>query len=69
MTNRYRREKETLQKLGDADAAMVGRAEILRGLIEDATPEQLTERALEIGAGLKSLAQRLRERQALLLGA
>ena len=69
MTDRYRREKETLQKLCDADAALVGRAEVLRGLVEDATPAQLTERAQEIDGGLKSLAQALRTRQALLLGA
>jgi hypothetical protein len=69
MTNRYRRETETLQRLCDADAALVGRAEILRGLVEDATPTQLRERAQEIDGGLHSLARGLRERQALLLGA
>lgn len=69
MTDRYRREKETLLRLCDADTALVGRAETLRGLIEDASPVQLTERAAEIDGGLKSLARGLRERQALLLGA
>ena len=68
MTDRHRREKETLQKLCDADAALVGGAEILRGLVEDATPALLAERAAEIDGGLKGLARRLHERQALLMG-
>ena len=68
MTDRYRREKETLQKLCDCDTALVGRAEILRGLLEEASPQQMLERAREIDDGLRSLARALRERQALLLG-
>ncbi len=69
MTDRYRREKETLQRLCDADMALVGAAQILHGLVEDATPAQLRERAQEIEGGLRCLARGLRERQALLLGA
>ena len=68
MTNRYRREKETLERLCDGDAALVGAAETLRALVEDATPAQVNERSQQIEGGLKSLARTLRDRQALLLG-
>lgn len=68
MTNRYRREKETLHRLCEIDFGLVGRADILRGLAEDATPAQLQARAAEIEAGLQGLAIGLRDRQALLLG-
>ena len=68
MTNRYRREKETLQRLCEFDAALVGRAELLRGMIEDVGPQALLERAGEIDGGLLSLTKGLRERQAFLLG-
>jgi len=68
MTNRYRREKETLQQLCDFDTTLVGRAEVLRGLVEDATPQVLLERAGEIEGGLLNLTRGLRERQAWLLG-
>jgi hypothetical protein len=67
MTNRFRQEKATLQQLCDFDAALVGRAEILRGMVEDATPQVLLERGAEIEGGLQSLARGLRERQAWLL--
>ena len=68
MTNRYRREKETLARLCDADAGLAGRAELLRGSMEDATAAQVLERAAEIDGGLQSFARALRDRQALLLG-
>ena len=68
MTNRYRREKESLQRLCDFDTALVGRAEVLRGLVEDVAPQQVLERGPQIEGGLQSLARGLRERQAFLLG-
>ncbi len=68
MTDRYRRERETLRRLCDCDAGLVGGAEILRRLIEDASPEQVLERWSEIENGLHGITQGLRDRQALLLG-
>jgi hypothetical protein len=66
MTNRYRREAETLQSLLQCDLALVGRAETLRRIVEDADGEGLLARAADIEAGLKSLARNLRDRQAIL---
>lgn len=66
MTNRYRREAETLHSLLQCDLGLVGRAETLRRLAEDADGEALLARAGDIEAGLKSLARNLRERQAIL---
>jgi hypothetical protein len=66
MTNRYRREAETLQRLLQCDLALVGRAETLRALVEDADGDVLLARAPEFEGGCKSIARNLRERQALL---
>jgi hypothetical protein len=66
MTNRYRREAETLQQLLQCDLALVGRAEALRALVEDGDGAALLARASEIENGLKSIARSLRERQAVL---
>ena len=67
MTNRFRHERETLERLCDADAVLVGGAEVLRALVEDSAPAELMARAHDIEGGLKSLAHGLRARQALLL--
>ena len=66
MTNRYRREAETLHRLLQCDLGLVGRAETLRVLVEDADGEALLARAADVEAGFKSLARTLRERQAIL---
>ena len=66
MTNRYRREAETLQTLLQCDLALVGRAETLRGLVADNDGEALLARGGDIESGLKSLARSLRERQSIL---
>ena len=66
MTNRYRREAETLQALLQCDLALVGRAETLRALVADADGDGLLAQDAEIAGGLKSLARSLRERQAIL---
>jgi hypothetical protein len=66
MTNRYRREAETLHALLQCDLGLVGRAETLRLIVEDADGEALLARAADVEAGLKSLARTLRERQAIL---
>ncbi len=66
MTNRYRREGETLDVLLQCDLTLVGRAEALRALVEDADGAALLAKAGEIDGGCKSIARSLRERQALL---
>jgi hypothetical protein len=66
MTNRYRREGETLQALLQCDLALVGRAETLRALVADLDGEAMLARSGEIESGLKSLARSLRERQSIL---
>jgi hypothetical protein len=66
MTNRYRREAETLQALLQCDIALIGRAEVLRTMLTDANAMGMLERESEIQVGLKSIARSLRERQAIL---
>ena len=66
MTDRYRREAETLHALLQCDIALIGRAELLRGMIADANGASMLERESEIQAGLKAIARSLRERQAIL---
>ena len=66
MTNRYRREAQTLQNLLQCDVALIGRAETLRQIVEAADAAALLARAGEIESGLKALARNLRERQAIL---
>jgi len=66
MTNRYRREGEALHALLQCDLALVGRAEALRALVEDADGGALIARAAQIDSGCKSITRNLRERQAIL---
>jgi hypothetical protein len=66
MTNRYRREAETLQRLLQCDLALVGGAETLRAIVAEADGDGLLARSGEIEAGLRSLGRGLRERQAIL---
>jgi hypothetical protein len=66
MTNRYRREAETLAKLLQCDLALVGRADALRALAEDLDGAALLARESEIENGCKAIARNLRERQAVL---
>jgi len=66
MTNRYRREAETLQRLLQCDLALVGRAETLRAMLDGLDGAGVAAKANEIAAGVKAIAHSLRERQALL---
>ena len=66
MSNRYRREAATLDNLLRCDLVLVGRAEALRALVEDADGASLLAREGEIDKGLKAIARNLRERQAVL---
>jgi hypothetical protein len=66
MTDRYRREAETLHALLQCDIALIGRAEVLRTMLADANAMGMLERESEIQVGLKAIARSLRERQAIL---
>jgi hypothetical protein len=66
MTDRYRREAETLHALLQCDIALIGRAELLRTMLAEANGPAMLERESEIQTGLKAIARSLRERQAIL---
>ena len=67
MTQRYRQEAATLQRLTAVDAQLTGRAELLRALLDGQGGEAMIGRGAEIGAGLEAIAASLRERQSALM--
>jgi hypothetical protein len=67
MTQRYRREGETLQGLLACDQVLVGRCELLRGLLDHKSGVWINENSRDIAAGLGAIEAALRERQAVLL--
>jgi len=67
MTQRYRHEAATLQRLVVGDTNLAGRAEMLRSLLDGKDGAWMIERAAEIRAGLASIDAALRDRQAALL--
>ena len=66
MTQRYRQEAATLQRLIACDMALAGRAEMLRSMLEGKDGPWMIERAKDIGAGLNSIDAALRDREAAL---
>jgi hypothetical protein len=67
MTQRYRLEAETLQRLTDKDSLLIGRAELLRALVEEADYDSILAQSSEIEAGIGAIGMTLKERQTLLL--
>jgi hypothetical protein len=67
MTQRYRHEASTLQHLLECDMALVGRAELLRQMMDNQEGAWMIEKAAEIREGLKAIEASLRNRQAALL--
>jgi hypothetical protein len=67
MTQRYRQEAATIQRLVDCDVALAGRAEILRATVDPLDGAAMIEKSREIQEGLKALETSLMERQAALL--
>jgi hypothetical protein len=63
MTERYRQEAATLQKLLDCDMRLAGRAELLRALLDHQDGAWMVEKSAEIQDGLKAIETSLRERQ------
>jgi len=66
MSQRYRNEAETLQKLLQSDIALAGRAELLRQLLQGKDGGWMVENALSAREGLKAIEAAVRERQAAL---
>jgi len=67
MTQRYRCEGPTLQRLLQCDMALAGRAEMLRAMLEGKDGAALIADSAQILDRLKAIEAALRERQALLL--
>ena len=68
MLQRHRQEAATLQTLLDCDALLVGRADLLRTLLEDKSGNWIVANAGVIREGIWSIEEALRQRQAALLG-
>ena len=67
MTQRYRQEAATLQRLIACDMGLAGRAEMLRAMLDQKEGAWMVERSADIQAGLRSIEAALRDRQAALL--
>ncbi len=67
MTQRYREEAATLQRLLDCDARVAGQAELLRTMLDHKDGAWMIGHSMEIDEGLKAIETSLRERQAALL--
>jgi hypothetical protein len=66
MTQRYRQEAATLQKLLECDMRLTGQAELLRTMLDGKDGAWMIEKAAEIQEGLKAIEASLRNRQAAL---
>jgi hypothetical protein len=66
MTQRYRREAPTLQKLLESDIRLTGQAETLRALLDRKDGAWMVANATAIQDGLQAIETTLRDRQAAL---
>ena len=66
MTQRYRQEAPTLQKLLECDLRLTGQAETLRAMLDGKGGAWMIDKAGEIQEGLKAIEESLRNRQAAL---
>ena len=67
MTQRYRHEAPTLQRLLECDMGLVGRAELLRQMLDKHDGEWMVDKADAILEGVKAIEVSVRSRQAALL--
>jgi hypothetical protein len=67
MTQRYREELATLERLAEKDALLVGQAELLRLMVDGTSASDILMKRSEIDEGLAAIGQTLRERQAILV--
>ena len=68
MTELYRQEAPTLQRLGEYDRRLVGQAELLRAMLDQKDGAWMAKNAADVEEGLKAIEASLRERQAALFG-
>ncbi len=66
MTQRYRQEAATLQRLLDCDVRLAGQAEMLRAKLDRQDGAWMIDNASQIQEGLKAIEASLRDRQAAL---
>jgi hypothetical protein len=66
MTQRYRNEAETLQKLGEVDAELVGQCELLRASLDGKDGDWVLENLAALEAGVAAIEATVRSRQAVL---
>jgi hypothetical protein len=67
MTQRYREELPTLERLAEKDALLVGQSEVLRALVEGSSAADMLTRKSEIEQGIEAIATTLRERGLILV--
>jgi hypothetical protein len=66
MSQRYRQEAATLQKLLECDMRLTGQAELLRSMLDGRDGGWMIEKSADILEGLKAIGASLRDRQAVL---
>jgi len=66
MTQRYRKEAETLQRLVTGDHRLVGQAELLRSMLDGKDGAWILNSLPDLQEGLRAIAETLRQRQLLL---
>jgi len=69
MSQRYRKEAETLARLMASDEKLIGQAELLRTKAEGKGGEWIVGNAAELQGGIDAIGETLRERQMLLFPA
>jgi hypothetical protein len=67
MTERYRAELATLERLAEKDAMLVGQAEMLRAMLDGMRASDMLAMRGEIEEGLAAIDHTLRERQSILI--
>ena len=67
MTQRYREELPTLERLAQKDAALVGQADMLRALVEGKSAADILAQRGTIEEGLAAIAATLQERRLILV--
>lgn len=67
MSQRYRDEAPTLQRLLQQDERLVGQCEMMRASVESRDPATILRRLADLTAGLDAIRDTLRDRSALLL--
>jgi len=69
MTQRYRQEAETLQRLMTSDQTLAGQAELLRSMLDQKNGQWIIENLPALQEGIAALNETLRTRQLLLFPA